>query len=105
MNAIGHLIGGARKPRPFVAWRSPLSHVPAPVRRLAPLAAYVVLSAVVLFAAVKTPTPSLASSAALLAFIGIGSWMFLSENYPATLGVLLLYLGLMDGFLKLKTGM
>jgi glycosyltransferase involved in cell wall biosynthesis len=30
--------------------------------------------------------------------------MFLSERYAVTLGVLALYLGLLDGFLKLKTG-
>ena len=105
MNAIGHLMGGARRPSPFAAARFRLPHAPAPVRRLAPLAAYVILSCVVLFAAIKTPTPSLASSVALLGFIGLGAWMFLSENYPATLAVLLLYLGMLDGFLKLKTGL
>jgi hypothetical protein len=39
---------------------------------------------------------------ALLA--GVAVWMFFSERYERTLAVLALYLGLFDGFLKLKTG-
>src|ERR1700722_5606296 len=35
---------------------------------------------------------------------GVAAWMFFSERYERTLAVLLLYLGLLDGFLKLKTG-
>jgi hypothetical protein len=36
--------------------------------------------------------------------IGVALWMFLSERLELTLGVLLLYLGVADGYLKLKTG-
>ncbi|HKP20494.1 MAG TPA: hypothetical protein VJT68_03195 [Thermoleophilaceae bacterium] len=79
--------------------------MPGVIRRITPALAYVVLSCAVLLAVKSTPTPSLASSVALLGFIALGAWMFLSENYPATLAVLLLYLGLLDGFLKLKTGL
>lgn len=35
---------------------------------------------------------------------GVAVWMFLSERYEITLAVLALYLGVLDGFLKLKTG-
>jgi len=35
---------------------------------------------------------------------GVATWMFFSEHYERTLAVLVLYLGLLDGFLKLKTG-
>ena len=35
---------------------------------------------------------------------GVAIWMFFSERYDRTLAVLALYLGLLDGFLKLKTG-
>jgi hypothetical protein len=35
---------------------------------------------------------------------GVAAWMFVSERYEVTLSVLALYLGLLDGFLKLKTG-
>ena len=34
----------------------------------------------------------------------VAVWMFFSEHYERTLAVLALYLGLLDGFLKLKTG-
>jgi hypothetical protein len=39
---------------------------------------------------------------ALLGAVAV--WMFFSEHYERTLAVLALYLGLFDGFLKLKTG-
>jgi hypothetical protein len=35
---------------------------------------------------------------------GVAAWMFFSERYEWTLAVLALYLGLLDGFLKLATG-
>ena len=35
---------------------------------------------------------------------GVAIWMFFSEHYERSLAVLALYLGLLDGFLKLKTG-
>jgi hypothetical protein len=42
--------------------------------------------------------------AAPVLLAGVAAWMFFSERYERTLAVLLLYLGLLDGFLKLKTG-
>jgi hypothetical protein len=56
--------------------------------------------------AIMTHAPSvslLATSAALLC-LGVAAWMFLSERYELTLGVLALYLGLADGYFKLSTG-
>lgn len=38
------------------------------------------------------------------AFGAVAVWMFFSERYTLTLSVFLIYLGLFDGFLKLKTG-
>jgi hypothetical protein len=35
---------------------------------------------------------------------GVALWMFLSEHYERTLAVLAIYLGVLDGYLKLKTG-
>ena len=35
---------------------------------------------------------------------GVALWMFLSEHYERTLAVLAIYLGVFDGYLKLKTG-
>jgi hypothetical protein len=36
--------------------------------------------------------------------LAVAAWTFLSEHYERTLAVLALYLGLLDGYLKLKTG-
>ena len=36
--------------------------------------------------------------------VAVAIWMFFSQHYERTLAVLALYLGLLDGFLKLKTG-
>jgi hypothetical protein len=47
-------------------------------------------------------SPAVVVLAAVL--LGVAAWMFLSERMELTLAVLLLYLGLADGFLKLKTG-
>src|SRR4051794_11672037 len=38
-----------------------------------------------------------------VAIVLIG-WLFLSEHYERTLLVVILYIGLLDGFLRLKTG-
>jgi hypothetical protein len=70
------------------------------------------LAAVIAAAAVTTALvlSMTASSAtleryvAVVAFGGVAAWMFLSERYAVTLSVFLLYLGLVDGFLKLRTG-
>src|SRR3954465_13842962 len=68
------------------------------------IVAYVALGIFSLLLAYRTPSPSLLSTLSLLGFLAVGGWMFLSERYAVTLGVLLLYLGLLDGFLKLRTG-
>jgi hypothetical protein len=47
---------------------------------------------------------TLIHEAAPVLLLPIGLWMFLSERYEVTLGVLLLYLGLLDGVFKLASG-
>lgn len=37
-------------------------------------------------------------------FIALGIWMLCSERYELTLAVLMIYLGIADGYLKLRTG-
>src|SRR4051794_38309677 len=66
--------------------------------------AYAGLGLLALYLALQNPTPSVVSTLSLLGFVGIGGWMFFSERYEVTLAALALYLGLFDGFLKLKTG-
>src|SRR2546423_13993449 len=58
----------------------------------------------VLFITIRMPSPSLVYTAAVATVAATAAWMFVSENYALTLGVLLLYLGLLDGFVKLSTG-
>jgi hypothetical protein len=48
--------------------------------------------------------PSVLEGLAILGFLGVCLWAFTSERYALTLGVLALYLGLADGYLKLSTG-
>ena len=68
------------------------------------LAIWVALVAVVLLLAVRMPSPSVLSVGVMVGLPAVAAWMFTSENYALTLGVLLLYLGLLDGFVKLGTG-
>jgi hypothetical protein len=49
-------------------------------------------------------THSFAYAAAPVLLIPIALWLFLSERYELTLAVLILYLGLLDGVVKLSSG-
>lgn len=53
--------------------------------------------------ATRVGAPSLALALGLAAGIGATAWMFFSERVEGPLVVFLLYLGLLDGFLKLRT--
>ena len=66
--------------------------------------AYALGGMLVLLVATRIATPSLVVVLAGALFIGIGVWMFCSERYEHTLAVLMVYLGIADGYLKLKTG-
>ena len=57
---------------------------------------------VAILAVRSTSTAIHVGAPALLGAVAV--WMFFSERYERTLAVLALYLGLFDGFLKLKTG-
>jgi hypothetical protein len=66
---------------------------------IAGTAAIVVVSAFAL-----RSTSSFLHVAAPTLLAGVALWMFLSEHYERTLAVLAIYLGVLDGYLKLKTG-
>ena len=66
------------------------------------LAAAAVAVFVAVLALKSTSTAIHAGAPVLLGVVAL--WMFFSERYERTLAVLALYLGLLDGFLKLKTG-
>jgi hypothetical protein len=76
-------------------------------RALKPLSAMAtagLLAAVGLAVTLKFPETELLTALVFLAVLGVAAWMFLSQRYEWTLAVLILYLGLADGFLKLSTG-
>jgi hypothetical protein len=75
------------------------------VRTASATGVLVALVVLVFFLTIRTRSPSLFFSAAMISMLAVAGWMFLSDNYPATLAVFLLYLGLLDGFIKLKTGL
>jgi hypothetical protein len=54
--------------------------------------------------AIPVGSQSLLTAIAAITFLGVGAWMFFSERLTLTLAVLTLYLGLLDGYLKLRTG-
>lgn len=54
--------------------------------------------------AVRVDSPSLMQGIAVVVFLTACAWMFVTERYALSLAVLTLYLGLADGYLKLKTG-
>src|SRR4051812_43295118 len=75
-----------------------------PAAMLGAAALCVALIGFTLLMARSMPQPTVLSSALGFGFVAVAGWMFLSERYALSLAVLLLYLGLLDGFLKLKTG-
>jgi hypothetical protein len=71
---------------------------------VAPMALCGLLTAFTLAVTTRVPDPSALSTLALVGVLAVGGWMFLSERYALSLAVLCLYLGLLDGFLKMSTG-
>jgi len=74
-------------------------------RRAATLAVTILVTlAVSVGVAVRVPAPPIAIAAGGAIFAIVVVWMFVSERKEWPLAVLALYLGLLDGFLKLATG-
>ncbi|MEA2269600.1 MAG: hypothetical protein QOC64_2210, partial [Solirubrobacteraceae bacterium] len=71
---------------------------------LGPTALCGLLIAFTLAVTTRVPDPSALSTLALVGVLAVGGWMFVSERYALSLAVLCLYLGLLDGFLKMATG-
>lgn len=67
-------------------------------------AVFAVLTVLALLIALRISPPSALAGVAGVALAATVIWMFFSRRYALTLGVLVLYLGLLDGYLKLKTG-
>lgn len=60
--------------------------------------------AAALFASIKGPELTGGNALVLLPFVAIPLWMLLTDRPQVALAVLLLYVGLIDGFIKLKVG-
>jgi hypothetical protein len=73
-------------------------------RPLGSLATVAVLIAIGLALTAKLPHPSPLMIVAVLVIIAATVWFLISERYEWTLAVLMLYIGLADGYLKLRTG-
>jgi hypothetical protein len=68
------------------------------------LAAALSLIAVALTLSLKLPNSTPLEALAAAGVLSVGGWMLVTERYEWSLAVLMLYIGLLDGFLKLKTG-
>jgi glycosyltransferase involved in cell wall biosynthesis len=66
--------------------------------------ALVFLGLLGLWVTIYMPGYSFLTSVAAAVTLGVATWMFFSERYELTLAILILYLGIADGYLKLKTG-
>jgi hypothetical protein len=53
---------------------------------------------------IQLPSATALFGVVALAILGAAAWMLFNERYEWSLAILMLYLGLADGFLKLKTG-
>jgi glycosyltransferase involved in cell wall biosynthesis len=62
------------------------------------------LSVLAIILSIRFSSTSVLIPVALAVVFGAALWCLVSERYTATLAVLMLYLGLVDGYLKLKTG-
>jgi len=74
------------------------------LRPLGALATAGILTFCGLAIAAQVPSPSLLFVVAVVSVIALAAWMLFSERYAWSLAVLMLYLGLVDGYLKLRTG-
>jgi hypothetical protein len=53
---------------------------------------------------IRFPAATPLAALITLCLLGIAAWMLLSERYEWSLAILMLYIGLADGYLKLRTG-
>jgi hypothetical protein len=76
----------------------------AAMKPLGALAMIVSLAACGLAITMKLPSPTPLSALAVIGVIAATAWMLFSRRYEWSLVILMLYVGLADGYLKLSTG-
>ncbi len=74
------------------------------LKPLSAAAAAIALACAGLAITVQFPSATPFVAIAVLAVLAFAAWMFLNQRYEWSLAVLMLYLGLADGYLKLRTG-
>ena len=77
--------------------------VSAPVRLAASAVPFICAAAIAVVVATRVTAPSIGLSIGVAVGLAVAVWMFFTERMELPLVVLLLYLGLLDGYLKLKT--
>ena len=73
-------------------------------RPLGAVGTVALLAALGLTIAIRVPDPSLPVAIAVITVLGAATWMLFAERYEWSLAILMVYLGLADGYLKLSTG-
>jgi hypothetical protein len=63
-----------------------------------------IVAAFGLLVTMQLPHVTALSALVAILVLGVAAWMFFTERYEWSLGVLILYLGMVDGYLKLSTG-
>lgn len=76
---------------------------PAATRLVTWTIPYAAIAVAAVLIAGRTQTPSVGIALGLASGIGLAVWMFFTERLERPLAAFLLYLGLLDGFLKLRT--
>ena len=74
-----------------------------PTRSAVSTAVFAGIAVISVVVATRVQAPSLGLALGVSAGVALTVWMFFSENMDRPMVVLLLYLGLLDGFLKLRT--
>ena len=85
------------------AGASPGSSLTAAGNWLRYMSVFGAFAVVSVLAATNMSTHSVGTALGVAAGVGVAAWMFFSERLERPLAVYLLYLGLLDGFLKLRT--
>ena len=88
-------VGAPASARPFAPF--------FPARSALSTAAFAGIAVASVVVATRVQAPSLGLALGVSAGVAITVWMFFSENMDRPMVVFLLYLGLLDGFLKLRT--
>ena len=87
--------------RPIAAARQ---HASEPGRKLAILILAGILAAACVYIAREDPNPTVITTLGVAVIAAAGTYLMTSSRLEITLGILMVYLGVADGYIKLRTG-